>query len=175
MALFAFFSKPGLARKLVKGVLGRSILGRFGGSVAARGFRSFARVIEIDRGWRKISRELKSLNNKVTIVGFPQTGRTSGRYDMHKLINVAAKNEFGWGPPKRSFLRSAIDENRATIRRLQSQIVFRVTGRTGNADRELFDLGEKVTQMVKNKICLSFYATNNALNLSSITLGDPDI
>lgn len=148
----------GAARRAASSAFGGGVAGRLAGRAVAQSvrgaIRGTGRIQEIDRGWRNINRQLKRLDGMVSIIGLPRTGTTSGRHTMSELIRIAATHEFGGGNniPSRSFMRSAVDEKRNAIKRLQLQAVFRITGNRSTADRELFKLGQGMQLFIQQKI-----------------------
>lgn len=113
------------------------------------------KTVVIDRGWNKISRELRSSSKSYTKVGLPANGKTSGRYSMSELIDVGYHNEFG-APrakvPERSFIRTAIDENAQEIAATQFSVVRAITGGQMTILGGLEKIGAVATLMIKNKI-----------------------
>ena len=92
------------------------------------------------------------MNNSVTLVGFPEDGKTSGKSSMHKVIQYAYAHEMGDGVPNRAFLRPGIDENRNTLNRKVFSSVRQITGGFSTVKQELFEIGEKAEKLVKSKI-----------------------
>lgn len=110
-------------------------------------------VQEIDHGWRQIVQELKEAGYAYSKVGFPEEGKTPGRHSMSKLIEVAAGNEFGNEKvPERSFMRTAVDENMERISSLQEEAIRKVSGLQATARSALFELGEEVEEIVRQKV-----------------------
>ncbi len=73
--------------------------------------RARVRVKRIDRGWKKLRRELKrqALVISVGVQGKEAVTKSGGDEDGLTVADVAAVNELGLGVPERSFLRSTID------------------------------------------------------------------
>jgi len=116
--------------------------------------RVTTKVVVIDRGWNQIRLQLRLMNGAFTKVGLPEGGKTSGKHSMSELISVGAINEFGDGNkiPARSFIRSATDENRALIQRLQRVAVGQILSLRVPALVTIGRIGEKVEKMIKAKI-----------------------
>jgi hypothetical protein len=120
----------------------------------------------IDRGWNKISRELRGSSNSHSKIGLPANGKTSGRYSMPDLIDVAFENEFGNKKiPERSFIRSAVDENAPAIKAIQAKAVRAVTGGQTTIRQALIGMGEAVEKMIKQKIKTGPFAPNAPLTV----------
>lgn len=122
-----------------------------------------AGVIDRDRGWNRIKRDLKHLDKSYTKVGLPEKGEVaestkkgSGHdefSDMSELIQVGAANEFGTKTiDERSFLRSTSDEQRPNIIRVQKKVYEQVVTTQKSVKDGLSLLGEFLTAKVKNKI-----------------------
>jgi len=103
------------------------------------------KVRDSDPGFKDFRRQLKEGPNQVNIGLFGEQGRD--------LVIYAASNEFGTVKiPERSFLRSAIDENRREFRKFidkrKTQIVINPTQR----ERVLKGLGLLAESKVVKKI-----------------------
>lgn len=72
------------------------------------------RVKRIDRGWKKIRKNLKSQRMIITVgvQGKEASAKSGDGEDAPTVADVAAFNELGLGVPERSFLRSTIDGGR---------------------------------------------------------------
>ena len=122
-------------------------------------------VQEIDLGWGKIKSELRRLSRAKVKVGLPEGGTTSGRYDMDKLANVAAENEFGNSGanlPARPFMRSSFDENINEIKRKSLNAVHSISGAVMTAKEGLDDIGDAVASTIKKKILSGEFAPLSA-------------
>lgn len=76
--------------------------------------RARVKVVDRDRGWNRVKRELKKGRVEVT-VGVQGRAADAPHGADGKLTNadIAAINELGLGVPERSFLRATLDANRA--------------------------------------------------------------
>jgi hypothetical protein len=93
-----------------------------------------SKVIDKDRGWKRIKRNLKVLDDSYTKVGLQQgTQRTAGgitsakgsSYKMTDLVTVGAVHEFGAPKrniPERSFIRSTFDKEKQGINKLTDKL-----------------------------------------------------
>lgn len=74
-------------------------------------------VKDIDRGFKRIQRELKRMGNMQIFVGFQgASGLESGPDSDATIVDIATFHEFGTvNIPERPFLRSAMDVNKAKI------------------------------------------------------------
>jgi len=117
---------------------------------------------DIDRGWRRIKRNLNILLAE-TKVGLPQDrtvappqSKGSGGQPITKmsdLVMVGAANEFGTKRiPARSFLRTATDESQSEIARLQKKMVSDIFEGKRTVKQGLAVIGEYLTGQVKKKI-----------------------
>jgi hypothetical protein len=106
----------------------------------------------IDRGWDSIIADMRDLGQSYTKVGLPNDGTTKGRYDMAALIEVGAANEFGHGVPERPFMRNTFDENKQNIVRMQKEACEKVIDKSSTPGKALFEIGEEVVEMIKQKI-----------------------
>ncbi len=72
--------------------------------------RARVRVKKIDRGWKRIRREIKKERLVITvgIQGKEAITKAGGEADA-TVADIAAINELGMGVPERSFMRSTID------------------------------------------------------------------
>lgn len=116
-------------------------------------------IRDVDRGLKRIRRELR---NGYTQVGLPDGGKVapatdSGSgleiVDMAEMVMVGAANEFGTTLiPPRPYLRTATDESRTEIVRLQEKIISEIYQGRRTVKNGLSVLGEFLTGKVKNKI-----------------------
>lgn len=117
-------------------------------------------VVDIDLGFRRIVREINSLNNVRIQVGFqegtitePQTKGNRVKEAGLNMAQIAAQNEFGTATiPQRSFIRTAWDEN---INQIESVIRSQITGiidgtRTNNA--AYATIGNVIVALIQRKI-----------------------
>lgn len=86
--------------------------------------RSRVRVKRIDRGWKKIRKNLKSQRMVITVGIQGKEARIKSGDEGDDLTNadVGAINELGMGVPERSFLRSTIDAGRRKYLKLLNGI-----------------------------------------------------
>lgn len=110
------------------------------------------RVVEKDRGWANIKKELQSLNTAYTKVGI-QAG--TKHKEGGSLVTIAATNEFGSEDgrvPERSFIRSTTREERGNIEAMKIKIMRRVyEGRLGWR-QAMAVIGEYMEAKIKKKI-----------------------
>jgi len=120
-------------------------------------------VSDIDKGWRRIKKELRKLDKSFTKVGLPQEGavaspqrKGSGKEsfkEMSELVIVGASNEFGTKRiPERSFLRSATDENIRSVENVKDKEYSKLLSGTTTYKKALGRVGEFLTGKVKKKI-----------------------
>ena len=122
-------------------------------------------TVEIrDLGLGRIIEELSVANTSVVKVGLPEdgfadfgSGKGSGHdeLDMSELIQVGAVHEFGApkaGIPERSWMRSAIDENREKINQIKEKLYGNIIDGRTNTQTALGKLGLAVETMIKRKI-----------------------
>lgn len=110
-------------------------------------------VRDIDRGWKRIRRQLTKFDGAAVIVGIqsdepPRAGGTS-------MALVAAANEFGTDDghvPERSFLRSTMDENRTRYFRLARDLHDDVIRGKIRIWPALSRIGQKAQADVQKKI-----------------------
>lgn len=117
---------------------------------------------DIDRGWKRIKRNLQ-IRTAETKVGLPQDGTVAPPKlirtnqipvsDMSDLVMVAAANEYGTKRiPARSFLRTATDESKEVIIRLQKKMLSDIFEGKRTVKQGLAVLGEYLTGQVRKKI-----------------------
>lgn len=114
------------------------------------------RVVDRDRGYRRILRNLRRLSGVDAAVFVGIRAGVAPAADGTSMALIAAVNEFGSSDghvPERSFLRSTIDENRPAYMKL----LERATGRAvdkgrGAMKRELGLVGARVAADVQRKI-----------------------
>ncbi|NIR31645.1 MAG: hypothetical protein GWN84_20505 [Gammaproteobacteria bacterium] len=93
--------------------------------------RTKLKVVDRDRGWGRVKRELRKGRVEVA-VGIQGPAAVAPRSEG-KLTNaeIGAINEFGLGPPERSFLRATLDaERRKYIQLLKGVGDAAVAGKT---------------------------------------------
>lgn len=114
------------------------------------------KTILIDQGYAQTVADIMALNGARTEVGLPEGGKTSGRFDMQTLIDVAAANEFGSEdgkhPPERSFIRSSTDENRPILFQYAERGVNQIIAGAQTARGLLASLGSHLELMIKAKM-----------------------
>lgn len=107
---------------------------------------------DIDRGWKRIRKQLLDAGGAYTKVGVQEGER---REDGTDLVTVAAINEFG-APgkniPERSFIRSTTDEQRPKVERIKEGIIRRLVDRGVSLKIELGRLGEFMQGKIQRKI-----------------------
>lgn len=117
---------------------------------------------DIDRGWKRIKTAL-SARVSYTKVGLPANGKVEpsrskrdNQVDIKKmsdLVMVGAANEFGTKRiPARSFLRTATDESKQAIIKIQEKMISEVYLGTRTIKSGLSVIGEFLTGQVKKKI-----------------------
>jgi len=95
--------------------------------------RTRVKVVDRDRGFKRIRRELRSRRIEITVgVQGPLGAAVHGGSGDATVADIAAFNELGLGVPERSFLRSTLDANAKKYRKLlagvgQAAIDGRVT------------------------------------------------
>lgn len=119
-----------------------------------------SKVIDIDKGYNRIVNTLRKELDGVTVkVGVQGTDKAVRRGKGGKIQNtdqplavIAAVHEFGLNEmPKRSFLRSAYDENKPAINAMVDKIATgAITGMS--VDTAINQLGNVVQGMVQKKI-----------------------
>lgn len=110
-------------------------------------------VKDIDLGWEKIIKNMKTLDKKVLKVGIQSGDKTSdGKED---LAYVASLHEFG-SPggkiPERSFIRTAIDSNERKIDNLFDKLAFRILSGSVSIRGALDIMGLAITGMIQEQI-----------------------
>lgn len=122
-----------------------------------------ANVRDIDRGWKAIRSNLRSLDDSYTKVGLPSGARVappskkgSGGEPIKssaELIDIAAFNEFGTkNIPSRPAIRQAFDTNQGGLTRTTTLIAKGVMDRKLSARRGLGIIGEWMTDKIKKQI-----------------------
>lgn len=106
----------------------------------------------IDRGWKRIEREMKLANNSFTKIGLQENATNKEGED---LVEIAATNEFG-DPgrriPERSFIRSTTDEVRPEAFRLMKTGLGRIIDGKTSARKVLGKVGLFMETKIKKKI-----------------------
>lgn len=110
-------------------------------------------VRDIDRGWKRIRRQLPKFNGAAVLVGIQSD--EAPRDDGTSMALVAAVNEFGTEDghiPERSFLRSTVDDNRTRYYRLARELHSDVLRGRFGIWRALSLVGQKAQADVQAKI-----------------------
>lgn len=114
----------------------------------------------VDHGFIGIVKEIGKMKGSFTKVGLPEGGKLAESSDgeitqMSDLITVGAVHEFG-APnrliPERSFIRSATDENREKIKKMQQIEIARITGGKSTAKESLQRMGTVMQGLIQRKI-----------------------
>lgn len=120
-----------------------------------------SRVIVRDLGWNEVIREINRMDKSFTKVGFPSEGSVDNRgseeayADMSEVATVASVHEFGAPErniPERSFLRSAVDENRERLAKVQTREAGLVMDGKRTVEVALGRIGEFMKGRVQAKI-----------------------
>ena len=115
------------------------------------------KVVERDLGYNAIKAQLLLMKDSKVEVGLPADGQTSGRYAMSLLITAADDNEFGKTVPERSFMRSAVDENRLAINEIIESSITNISGGFATVHSTLNHIGLQVQKMIQRKILTGPY------------------
>jgi len=116
-----------------------------------------AAVIDRDKGWNRIKRDLKRLDKSYSKVGLPKEAQPKSGHlsSMSDLVIVGAVHEFGAprvGVPQRSWLRTGADEAKPALNKLiQKQYDAVLRGQT-SVHLALRTLGVFMTGRIKRKI-----------------------
>lgn len=119
-----------------------------------------SRVIDIDRGWKRIQTDLSKLDGAYTKVGVQQGTLHESEDDMgvkhtSELAVIAAVHEFGAPKrhiPERPFIRTGVDEARERInRRILIERDAVLIGKT-TVRIALGRIGEEVQSAIQSKI-----------------------
>ena len=135
--------------------------------------------IDKDSGYRTIMSSFKASKGRAVFVGFL---RSSGEYDSKShptVATIAAIHEFGSADgsiPERSFMRSAVDDNKKMIEKLIDKLVLKVAEGRFNEIGGLRILGAKVQSLMRNQILKGIPPANSPATIrrkgSSIPLID---
>src|SRR3990172_5541962 len=112
------------------------------------------RVIDRDRGWRKLRQDLEKTSAKRRVLVGIQSD-DGGRDDGLNNAELAAVHEFGrldGTIPERSFIRATIDENAAKYKALAKLLSKGVINRKMTATQALEILGQKVVADIRARI-----------------------
>ena len=110
-------------------------------------------VKDIDRGWKRIKRDLRDLDGSNTKVGIHSGQLHSSVDGVSDMVMIGAANEFGTkNIPSRSFMRDAFDKNKQVIGDLQDSLFAKVITNTISARQGLSILGEFMTNKIKLSI-----------------------
>lgn len=107
-------------------------------------------VVDIDKGWSKVMREMKRAAVLTVEVGV-QAGELTN--DAADLATVAAINEFGTGNiPSRPFMRESFDQNVNELDKFMQGIGGRIIVNRISASQGLNLVGQKMTGIIQKKI-----------------------
>lgn len=113
----------------------------------------------IDRGWDKINKLLRIMNNSFTAVGFPGDVSTSnesvGDSGGFTIASLAAVHEFGRRDesiPARPFMKNTFEKNRRRIPKFQLRLKDKVLARRLSVKQALSQLGEWYEGEIKEEI-----------------------
>lgn len=107
-------------------------------------------VIDIDRGWNRIRRELARMAKSFVKVGVLSNAGTED--DGTTLVDVATVNEFGAPEkniPERPFLRQSYDMNRTEVSKKKAALTDKILEGKKDTRRALDELGVWFTGKVK--------------------------
>jgi hypothetical protein len=112
------------------------------------------KVKDIDKGWKRIKKDLKELDHSHTKIGIQQKSDTGNR-SLSDMVTIGAVHEFGAprkNVPMRSFMRTTLDEQRRNIASLQTKVHSSVVSGRISVRTGLAIIGEFVTTKIKKKI-----------------------
>ncbi len=116
------------------------------------------RTIVKDYGWKRIVRDMVKLHNTEVKIGLPEEGKTSGRYSMDKLAQVAFTNEYGFregqpgGIPRRPFMAQSFDKNQSKIEDTVFVTVRLITDGKLTVLRGLKTIGSEVVSCISEEL-----------------------
>lgn len=116
--------------------------------------------VDIDLGYREITREILGLRNVRIQTGFQegtvtQAASKNGQVKQPGLnmAQIAAQNEFGTATiPQRSFIRTAWDENLRFIENLVERQVGLIIDRTQTPQESFAIIGNSLVALIQRKI-----------------------
>ncbi len=112
-----------------------------------------ADVKDIDKGWRRIKKELKLLNNSYTLVGIQSNAGKEA--DGQNIAAVGAYNEYGVPSkniPARPFMRSTLNEQKSRLTGIKKSQYLKILSGIRSVERGLSLIGEFMTGEIKKKI-----------------------
>lgn len=108
-------------------------------------------VKDIDLGWEKIIKNMKTLDKKVLKVGI-QEGDMSAD-GKNTMAYIGSIHEYGVEHiPQRSFIRSTLDDNSSQIANLSGQLGAKIIEGNQTPEQALNLIGLKVAGMIQEKI-----------------------
>lgn len=108
-------------------------------------------VKDIDLGWEKIIKNMKTLDKKVLKVGI-QEGDMSAD-GKNTMAYIGSIHEYGVEHiPQRSFIRSTLDDNSSQIANLSGQLGAKIIEGKQTPEQALNLIGLKVAGMIQEKI-----------------------
>ena len=111
----------------------------------------------IDRGWRRIKREMvkATISSSVKIGVQSDAGKHKESDGKTDLVTVAAVNEFGApkrGIPERSFIRSTADQQGETTLTMSAVLLDQIFHGTSTFEKSLGKLGQFMEDRIKETI-----------------------
>ncbi|MBS5780231.1 hypothetical protein [Megamonas sp.] len=108
-------------------------------------------VKDIDLGWEKIIKNMKTLDKKVLKVGI-QEGDMSAD-GKNTMAYIGSIHEYGAEHiPQRSFIRSTLDDNSSQIANLSGQLGAKIIEGKQTPEQALNLIGLKIAGMIQEKI-----------------------
>lgn len=108
---------------------------------------------EIDRGFKRILKELKKLEHKPFVkIGFPaESSKTNDEHGkLVTVLDVAIWSEFGTiNMPERSFMRASFDKNRTKYLKLNKKLLTDIYSGKKTVEKSLDILGETILNDIK--------------------------
>lgn len=135
-------------------------------------------VTSVDKGMNAIVANLKKLASKKVFVGVQSKERPHRRKrkgepasednsNPMNLAQIAAIHEFGLGKmPQRSFLRSAMDENKDKLAQMSAQVVKNVT-KGADPVQQMNTVGMVAQGMVQKKIVTGPFTPNSPATIKA--------
>lgn len=118
-------------------------------------------IKDIDKGWKKFTREMKVLDRSFVKVGVLSDAGGYAAGAKVNIASVAAFNEFGTSRiPSRPFMKQAFDENRTEINSFKDRAFGAVIDKKSDTKTALNMIGVFFKGKVQQQIAKGSFAPN---------------
>lgn len=120
-----------------------------------------SKVVDIDKGYKKIVRELGKINGSYTKVGVQSDAEYQ---DGETVASIAAKNEYGTETiPSRPFMRQSFDKNKRQLDKFKVGAYNKILSKKIDSKKALAIIGEWFQKEIVKTITNGDFEANSSV------------